>query len=54
MNILVDYWAMYLTDDLFRAYVDKYCTKHRLPPENAVKCLIVREYADYLRGGKHD
>lgn len=51
MNGIMDYWTMYLTDDKFRQYVDKYCMKHRIPPETAVKCLIVRGYADYLKGG---
>ena len=50
---ILDYWTMYLTDDRFRTYVDKYCTKHRMSPENAVKCLIVKSYANYLKGGEH-
>lgn len=50
---IVDYWTMYLTDDRFRTYVDKYAKTHRMPPENAVKCLIVKSYADYLKGGEH-
>lgn len=49
----LDYWTMYLTNETFRAYVDKYSRTHRMPPENAVKCLIVREYADYIRGERH-
>ena len=51
MNGLIDYWTFYLTDDVFRKYVDKYCMKHKMPPENAVKCIVVREYANYLKGG---
>ncbi len=47
----LDYWTFYLTNDVFRTYVDKYARTHRMPPENAVKCLVVKEYADYVRGG---
>lgn len=48
----VDYMELYLTDNRFRTYVDKYAACHRMPPENAVKCLVVREYAKYIKEGK--
>ncbi len=49
---VIDYMELYLTDNKFRTYVDKYAACHRMPPENAVKCLVVREYAKYIKEGK--
>ena len=49
----VSLMELYLTDDKFRAYVDKYAACHRMPPENAIKCMVVREYAKYMKGAKN-
>lgn len=49
---VIDYMELYLTDNRFRTYVDKYAACHRMPPENAVKCLVVREYAKYIKENK--
>lgn len=48
---MIDYWDMYNTCPTFKTYVDKYAKTHRLLPENAVKCMIVKQYAEYLKGG---
>lgn len=49
----IDYMQLYLMDDRFRKYVDKYAATHRMPPENAIKCMVVREYAKYMKGAKN-
>lgn len=32
----------------FREYVEKYCRKHKISPEEAEKHYLVRAYKDYL------
>ena len=55
----VSLMELYLTDERFRTYVDKYAARHGMlqSPENAIKCMMVQEYAMYLKGvknGKND
>lgn len=49
---LVELDDMYNHDKTFREYVNKYARYHRTAPEYALKCMVVRKYAEYLKGGK--
>lgn len=40
---------LYKRNKDFRDYVDKYCLKHRLIPEVAIKHRLVREYGETCR-----
>ena len=40
---------LYQTSKDFKAYVDKYCIKHQLVPEEAVKHALIVAYAEYLK-----
>ena len=39
---------LYETNMNFKRYVDLYCVKHELVPEQAFEHAIVRYYAEYL------
>ena len=43
---------LYNTNKTFKEYVDKYSKTHGLLPEYAVKCMMVKQYAEYITGGK--
>lgn len=43
---------LYNTNKDFKEYVDKYARCHRMLAEDAIKCKVVQNYAEYLRGGK--
>lgn len=43
---------MYKTNKDFKEYVDKYSRCHRMLAEDAIKCKVVQNYADWIRGGK--
>lgn len=43
---------LYNTNDDFKSYVDKYARCHKMLVEDAIKCKIVQNYAEYLKGGK--
>ena len=40
----MDYKRLYETNAAFKAYVDKYATKHRITPEEAITHKIVQAY----------
>ena len=43
---------MYKNNPTFKEYVDKYSRSHRTLPEDALKCMVVKNYANYIKGGK--
>ncbi len=50
---LVEINEMYNTNPVFKEYVDKYSKAHGiLFTEYALKCLVVKNYAEYLKGAK--
>ena len=40
---------LYSSNSSFKAYVDKYCIKHKLDIEEALKVALVKEYAKNLK-----
>lgn len=40
---------LYKTDDRFKDYVDRYAKTHRLLPEYALKCIMVKQFAEWLK-----
>ena len=49
---LVELDNLYKTNKDFKEYVDKYSRCHRMLAEDAIKCKVVQNYADWIRGGK--
>lgn len=49
---LVELNELYNTNKNFSEYVDKYSKSHRMLPEDALKCMVVKNYANYIKGGK--
>lgn len=48
---MIDLFELYKTDKNFKEYTDKYARTHRMLAEDAIKTMVVKEYAKYLRGG---
>lgn len=46
----MDYEALYRDNDAFKAYVDKYAVKHRIPAKEALTHYIVKEYGKQADG----
>lgn len=44
----MNYQKMYEENRSFKGYVDRYCVKHNLTPEQAFTHLLVQYYAKYL------
>ena len=44
----MDCWVMLKEDDEFRGYVERYCNKHQITPEEAIRHVLVRAYAENL------
>lgn len=44
---------LYDTNNDFKNYVEKYIFKHHVTLEEALKHVMVREYAKYLMEGNH-
>ena len=44
-----DWMEMYDTNARFREYVDAYCRKHEIPPQEAVRHSIVRDVGDMIQ-----
>lgn len=40
---------LYKTDDRFKDYVDRYAKTHRLLPEYALNCIMVKQFAEWLK-----
>lgn len=51
MEINTEY--LYNTNNSFRNYVEKYIFKHHVTLEEALKHVMVREYANYLMEEKN-
>lgn len=49
---LIEINEMYNTNPTFKEYVDKYSKAHGTLPEYSMKCLVVKNYAEYLKGAK--
>lgn len=49
---LIELLQLYNNDNDFKTYVDKYAKCHRMLVEDAIKCKVVQNYADYLKGAK--
>ena len=47
----MNYLSLYNTNEQFRAYVDRYCRKHRLTVDVAIQHRLVINYGDYIMGG---
>ena len=52
---LIDVYELYKNSEDFKAYVDKYATKHRMLPETALSHKMVQEaygyyYPRWLKG----
>ena len=43
---------LYEENKEFRRYVDRYCVKHGITPEQAFGHLLVKYYAEYLKKSK--
>lgn len=52
MSDLINLMDLYNKNSDFRLYVDKYSRCHRMLAEDAIKCKVVQNYADWIRGGK--
>lgn len=48
----MNYLSLYNTNEQFKAYVDRYCQKHRITVDVAVQHKLVQEYGDILMEGK--
>ena len=44
----MDLWIMYRDTPRFKEYVDKYCKKHEITPEEAIRHEVVKSYAEQL------
>lgn len=51
--IIAELDQLYQENERFRVYVEKYSIKHGLIRDDAIKCAMAREYADYITS-KHD
>ena len=49
---LISLMDLYNSNYDFRLYVDKYARCHMMLVEDTLKCKVVQNYAEYLRGGK--
>ena len=48
----VELIELYKDNIKFKTYVDKYAKLHGLLIENALKCMAVKNYAEYIKGGE--
>lgn len=46
--MLIELMRLYKSNVEFKIYVDKYAKIHRLILKNALKCVAVRNYAEYV------
>lgn len=44
----MDYLKLYNDNENFKKYVDRYCVKHQVSVENALKHVIVKAYGDQV------
>lgn len=49
---LIEIHEMYKTSKELKEYTDKYARCHRMLPEDALEHKVVRNYAEWLKGGK--
>lgn len=45
----IDFRALYEQNADFKRYVDRYCTKHRISVEEAIKHALVRDAGKYYK-----
>ena len=45
----IDFRALYEQNADFKRYVDRYCTKHRISVEEAIKHALVRDAGEYYK-----
>ena len=45
----IELTELYNTNDRFKEYTDKYAKTHRLLPEYALKCIMVKQFAEWLK-----
>ena len=45
----IDFMALYEQNADFKRYVDRYCTKHRISGEEAIKYALVRDAGEYYK-----
>lgn len=44
----MDLWIFYRENKDFHDYVDRYCVKHKISPDEAIRHVIVKAYAEQL------
>lgn len=44
----MDLWVLYRENKDFHDYVDKYCVKHQITPDEAIRHVVVKAYAEQL------
>ena len=52
--MLIELTELYKSNSKFKTYVDKYAKAHGLLIENALKCVAIRNYAEYIKEGEEE
>lgn len=47
---IIELTELYNTNDRFKEYTDRYAKTHRMLPECALKCIMVKQFAEWLKG----